>query len=73
MWQRLLNASTMRTIALSLTAAAIGIAFYGIYADKDLYAVSMLCGVFLSTAVAGKVAQKPFEVKKVKQGHSRDK
>jgi hypothetical protein len=52
------DVSAMRVMALISLLSAIGMAFYGIAANKDLSALSILCGIFVSAAFAGKVLQK---------------
>ena len=56
--------SSMRVMAMIslLTACYIGIA--GLYKDRNLSELAILCGTFLSAAMYGKVAQKKTEISK---------
>lgn len=55
--------SSMRLMSLISLIIAGYIAIYGISTKADLNGVAMLCGVFLTAAFGGKVAQKMSEVK----------
>ncbi len=57
------SVSMMRMLSLICVLTASMIAFYSVYAGKDLNAVSILVGVFLGSGIGGKVAQKISEVK----------
>lgn len=53
--------SMMRFCMWSAVYMASGIAAFGLYRGVDLYALSTLCGVFLTTAFAGKAIQTKYE------------
>jgi hypothetical protein len=55
--------SSMRVMSMIslLTGCYIGIS--GLYQDKNLSELSILCGTFLSSSMAGKVFQKVQEIK----------
>lgn len=59
--------SSVRFMAITCVFSAAACAFYGIYTNKDLVSVSVLCGVFLSAAFGGKVGQKFAENKSEKE------
>lgn len=55
--------SAGRLMSLVALFSAVGIAVYGIHADKDLAGVAEICAVFVSGAFGGKVASKYIETK----------
>jgi uncharacterized membrane protein YiaA len=55
--------SAMRVMAFIALFIGAGLAFAGMYAGKDLNALSVLVGVFVGAAFGGKMVQKFAEVK----------
>ncbi len=53
--------SSMRFMALICVLAALLIAAYGIYKDRDLMGIATLVGAFLGPAFAAKVFSKSIE------------
>lgn len=50
--------SMMRVMSMLSLSAGIVIGAYGLCTNKDMSALSMLCGVFVGAAFGGKVGQK---------------
>lgn len=61
--------SAMRVMSLICVVSAVGLGWYGILENRDLVALSVLCGTFLTAAFTGKVAQKAQE-NKTSQTHA---
>lgn len=55
--------SMMRVMGFTSMVFAFGIAIVGVLMDKNLSHVSILCGVFIGPAFAGKVLQRNIEMK----------
>lgn len=58
------SVSCMRVLSLISMLVACAIGLYGVIANRDLYAVSMLVSVFVTASVGGKAAQKHIELNK---------
>jgi hypothetical protein len=57
------SVSSVRVMSLLATCIAGYVAIRGLEEHADLSGLSMLCGVFLSAAFAGKVTQKMVETR----------
>jgi hypothetical protein len=55
--------STLRAMSIACCISACLIAFYGVYKQYDSTGIATICGVFLTAAFGGKVAQKNIELK----------
>ena len=53
----------MRLMSLISLTCACGIAIYGVYMNRDLVGLAALCGVFVTAAFGGKMAQKIVETR----------
>lgn len=58
------QASMMRVLSLMAVVAAICLAAYGIYENRDLTGLTALCSAFLAAGFGGKILQKNIEGKK---------
>jgi hypothetical protein len=57
------SVSAMRAMSFISLFCGIGLAFYGLYTNKDLTGLTMLVSVFVGSAFGGKIWQKSIEAK----------
>ena len=55
--------SSMRVMSFGSVVCAMLIAFYGMWSQKDLSQLAVLCGAFLGAGMGGKAVQKFAETK----------
>ena len=56
--------STVRVMSFISLLSGVSIAAYGLYMNRDITGLSVLCGVFVGSAFGAKVTQKLIESKK---------
>lgn len=57
----------MRLLSLICVVTASGIAIYAVINNRDVNAISVLCGTFLGAGITGKIFQKMSEAKDVRK------